>query len=87
MRGARCEEGCTQWAAACGPGGWAKPAPWDAGGGLEFIHTNNSPNPILALLCGRFEARVYASEKGSRIQLKRLPDHGFRTLQHGLRGV
>jgi hypothetical protein len=59
------------------PGGWAKPAPWDAGGGLEFIHTNNSPNPILALLSGRFEARVYASEKGSRIQLKRLPDHGL----------
>jgi hypothetical protein len=25
---------------------------------LEFIHTNNSPNPILALLSGRFEARV-----------------------------
>jgi hypothetical protein len=44
---------------------------------LEFIHTNNSPNPILALLSGRFEARVYASEKGSRIQLKRLPDHGL----------
>jgi hypothetical protein len=53
---------------------------------LEFIHTNNSPNLILALLSGRFEARVYASEKGSRIQLKRLPDHGL-ALQHGLRGV
>jgi hypothetical protein len=36
--GARCEEGCTQWAAACGPGGWAKPAPWDAGGGPR-VHT------------------------------------------------
>lgn len=36
--GARCEEGCTQWAAACGPGGWAEPAPWDAGSGPR-VHT------------------------------------------------
>lgn len=50
---------------------------------LEFIHTNNSPNPILALLSGRFEARVYASEKGSRIQLKRLPDHGLAPCNMG----
>jgi hypothetical protein len=37
-------------AAACGPGGWAKPAPWEAGGGPRVHKTNNSPNPILALL-------------------------------------
>jgi hypothetical protein len=49
----------------------------------EFIHTNNSPNPILALLSGRFEARVYASEKRSRIQLKRLPDHGLAPCNMG----
>jgi hypothetical protein len=71
-------EGCTQWAAACGPGGWAKPAPlgrWRR----PRVHTYKQlPNPIsMALLSGRFEARVYASEKGSRIQLKRLPDHGL----------
>jgi hypothetical protein len=82
MRGARCEEGCTQWAAACGPGGWAKPAPWAAGG--PRVHTYKQlPNPILALLSGRFEARVYASEKGSRIQLKRLPDHGLAPCNMG----
>ena len=50
---------------------------------LEFIHTNNSPNPVLALLSGRFEARVYASETGSRIQLNRLPDHGMAPCNMG----
>jgi hypothetical protein len=63
MRGARCEEGCRngQRPAAGGMGEartlgrWRRP--------LGFIHTNNSPNPILALLSGRFEARVYASER------------------------
>jgi hypothetical protein len=64
------------------PGGWAKPTPWDAGGSPRFIHTNNSPNPILALLSGRFEARVYASERVAG-QLKRLPDHGLAPCNMG----
>jgi hypothetical protein len=50
--------------------------PGTAGGGPRVHTYKQLPNPILALLSGRFEARVYASEKGSRIQLKRLPDHG-----------
>ena len=50
---------------------------------LEFIHTNNSPNPILALLSGRFEAVVYASKTGSRIQLNRLSDHGMAPCNMG----
>jgi hypothetical protein len=66
--------------AALGP---AKPALLGRWRPLEFIHTNNSPNPILALLSGRFELRVYASEKGSRIQLKRLPDHGLAPCNMG----
>jgi hypothetical protein len=78
---ARCEEGCTQWAAACGPGDGRSPHPGTLAAALEFIHTNNSPN--MALLSGRFEARVYASEKGSRIQLKRLPDHGLAPCNMG----
>jgi hypothetical protein len=53
------------------------PHPGTLAAALEFIHTNNCSNPILALLCGRFEARVYSSENRSRIQLKRLPDHGL----------
>jgi hypothetical protein len=32
------------------PGG---PHPGTLAAALEFIHTNNSPNPILALLSGR----------------------------------
>lgn len=50
---------------------------------LEFIHTNNCSNPLLALLSGRFEARVYASGTGSRIQLNRLPDHGMAPCNMG----
>jgi hypothetical protein len=63
------------------PWGMGEARTWDAGG-VPRVHTYKQFNPILALLSGRFEARVYASEKGSRIQLKRLPDHGGPP-QHG----
>jgi hypothetical protein len=60
--------------AALGDG--RSPHPGTLAAALEFIHTNNSPNPILR--CFPADLRpVYASEKGSRIQLKRLPDHGL----------
>jgi hypothetical protein len=85
--GKGCEEGCTQWAAAAALGDGRSPHPGMLAAALEFIHTNNSPNPILALLSGRFEARVYASEKGSRIQLKTPAGSRLGPLQHGLRGV
>lgn len=66
---------------ARGAGRMAGPAPLAAA--LEFIHTNNSPNPVLALLSGRYEARVYASGTGSRIQLNRLPGHGMAPCNAG----
>jgi hypothetical protein len=50
---------------------WGMPgghAPWDAGGGPRVHTYKQLPNPILALLSGRFEARVYASENRSRIR-------------------
>jgi hypothetical protein len=51
--------------AALGDG--RSPHPETLAAPLGFIHTNNSPNPILALLSGRFEARVSVG-KGGRMQ-------------------
>lgn len=67
--------------AARGAGREAGPAPLAAA--LEFIHTNNSPKPLLALLSGRYQARVYASGSGSRLQLQRLPEHGMAPCNAG----
>lgn len=75
--GARCEWG-TQQAAACGR--WrdaGRHTQAAAGGSLEFIHTNNSPNPISMRVCALLRAAVYSSKHSSRVALKRASRHGF----------
>jgi hypothetical protein len=44
---------------------------------LEFIHTNNSPNPISMRVSGLLRAAVYSSKHGSRVASKRASWHGF----------
>lgn len=44
---------------------------------LEFIHTNNSPNPIFMRVCGLLRAAVYSSKHSSRVSSKATSWHGF----------
>ena len=61
--------------AALGDG--RSPHPGTLAAALEFIHTNNSPNPISMRVCGLLRAAVYSSKHSSRVALKRASRHGL----------
>jgi hypothetical protein len=60
--GARCEEGCTQWAASAVLGDGRSLHPGTLAAALEFTYKQFA-NPILALLSADLRARVFI-EKG-----------------------
>jgi hypothetical protein len=67
--------------AALGDG--RSPHPGTLAAALEFIHTNNSPTQYWRCFPADLRPVCNASEKGSRIQLKRLPDHGLAPCNMG----
>jgi hypothetical protein len=69
------------------PWGMGEARTWTLAATLEFLHANEFAQPNTGAAFGRFEARVYASEKGSRATAKTPAGSRLGPLQHGLRGV